>query len=94
MKADQEQRYSSDSERRSEKKAGTIRTLKDAGCDDALIRRFLFLQEDGEPSECLCLLFGHRRRLLEMIHEDQKRIDILDYLIYTIGKEEKGGRKR
>ena len=29
-----------------------------------------------------------------MIHEDQKRIDILDYLIYTIRKEEKGGRKR
>ena len=68
MKADQEQRYSSDSERRSEKKAGTIRTLKDAGCNDALIRRFLFLQEDGEPSECLCLLLDvYKRQVYKLL---------------------------
>ena len=55
MKADQEQRYSSDSERRSEKKAGTIRTLKDAGCNDALIRRFLFFRRtENRRSVCAC----------------------------------------
>lgn len=84
-----EQEQEQEQEREREREAATIRTLRDAGCDEALIRRFLLLAEDEGPSECLCLLSGHRQRLLETIHEDQKRIDILDYLIYTIRKEEK-----
>ncbi len=34
-------------------------------------------------------LAKHRRVLLDALHREQKRIDCLDYLVYTIEKNEK-----
>ena len=55
--------------------------LRDAGCDEALIAEL-----DALPSSCarLCRLKTYRRDLLANIHEGQKKLECLDYLIYRL----------
>ena len=49
--------------------------LKDAGCCAQRVEQFL----------ALCrLLAEQRRELLDRVHADERRIDCLDYLIYSI----------
>ena len=55
---------------------------QDAGCTDEMAERFMTLQ-DSEDQQ-IRLLSGHRKRLLETLHQVEKRIDCLDYLIYQM----------
>ena len=64
--------------------------LKDAGCDSDTIRRCEILAQGKKKGELMRILSQHRRALLDTVHEHEKRIDCLDYLIYQI---EKQGRK-
>ena len=75
------------------RRTSVIRALRDVGCDDKTIGRFLLLQEEGRDDESMCLLSKHRLQLLEKIHADQRQIDILDYLIYTVKKQKNLQRK-
>lgn len=64
--------------------AYTVRqNLKDAGCSDELVEKFMALQ-DGEEEQQLRLLSAHRKQLLENLHREEKRIDCLDFLIYQM----------
>lgn len=63
-----------------------LRNLKDAGCNQELIRRFLELEETGKREEQLHLLFAYRANLLEKLHMSQNKLDCLDYLVYEIRK--------
>lgn len=60
--------------------------LMDAGCGEALAGQILRLMAAGEKQEGLALLAGHRRRLLECCHAEQKKIDCLDFLVYHMEK--------
>lgn len=62
----------------------TIANLRDAGCCDALIGELSEL-----PSTCarICRLKTYRRDLLERIHAEQRKLEALDYLIYTLQQE-------
>lgn len=60
-----------------------VQNLKDAGCSSGMIEKFTRLQDDDER---LQLLSCHRKRLLEALHRDERRIDCLDYLIYQMKK--------
>lgn len=60
--------------------------LLDAGCDRETAQRCLSLARDKQTAALLRLLSCHRAALLDRVHENQKRIDCLDYLLYTIGK--------
>lgn len=62
--------------------------LLDAGCGADEVRRCLDLAEKQERGELLRILSLHRRTLLNAVHEGEKRIDCLDYLIYQIKKQE------
>lgn len=53
-----------------------IRHLEDAGCTPAVIRQFTACA--GED-ECLKFLAAHRKRLLQSIHESQRKLDTLDF---------------
>lgn len=66
-----------------------LQNLKDAGCDEAAIRKFFQLQNEGKTKEQLRLLFLHRAALLDRIHTGQHRLDCLDYLIYSIKQANK-----
>lgn len=61
-----------------------VRNLEDAGCTATLIKEFLKLDADGKIIEQIHLLRKHREELLNTIHENQKRIDCLDFLIFNI----------
>ena len=61
-----------------------IQNLKDANCQNNLISKFLELEKSNKVNEQLMLLSIHRKNLLDTLHENQKRIDCLDYLIFTI----------
>ncbi len=64
-----------------------IQNLKDAGCGDECVEQFLSLEEEGRTQEQLKLLCAHRRQLLDRVHEEEKRITCLDYLVYQIQKK-------
>jgi hypothetical protein len=61
-----------------------ILNLQDADCSQDLIDQFL---QESDPQKRLRLLSVHRRNLLDGIHDGQRKLDILDYLIFTMKKE-------
>lgn len=64
-----------------------IQNLKDAGCNQQLIECFMNQLNEGRLSESICLLNKHRCCLLHSLHQEQKRIDCLDYLIYMLQRQ-------
>ncbi|MEA4874947.1 MAG: hypothetical protein RR738_01235 [Anaerorhabdus sp.] len=69
------------------KKEVIKQNLKDAGCDSETIDSFMICKEKGTSKEQVKLLEKHRIKLLDKVHENQKCIDCLDYLVYQINKE-------
>ena len=65
-----------------------IQNLRDAGCDQDTIACFIKLSEQEKIDKELCLLSKHRKELLDCVHENQKKIDCLDYLIYQLKKKQ------
>ena len=61
-----------------------LQNLKDADCNPDLITKFLQFEEIGSISGQLKLLFRHRKVLLDKLHLNQKQIDCLDYLIFSL----------
>ena len=58
-----------------------------------LIEKFLLLEQNHRREEQYRLLSQHRLSLLEALHQDQYKIDCLDYLVYAMEKEEKESMK-
>ena len=63
--------------------------LEDAGCGPDMICCCEALARDEKKAELMRALSLHRRALLDDVHENQRRIDCLDYLIYQIEKQGK-----
>ncbi len=61
-----------------------VQNLKDAGCAQEVIDCCLAFMEQGKTAELLKRLEEHRRGLLGKVHEEEKQIDCLDYLVYQI----------
>lgn len=64
-----------------------LQNLKDAGCGPELVEQFMVYQEKGNRAEQLKLLSLHRKKLLEQIHQQERQICCLDYLVYQINQE-------
>ena len=63
----------------------TRQNLIDAGCDEKFIKEYDCC---CDKKTCEKLLAQHRRELLGEIHAKEKNIDCLDYLVYTMNKQE------
>lgn len=61
-----------------------LQNLKDAGCTDEMVEKFMALQDSDDEEQQIQLLSGHRKHLLEKLHREEKRIDCLDYLLYQM----------
>ena len=61
-----------------------VQTLADAGCEESLVQQFLQLWQAGHLHQSICLLCQYRAGLLGQIHQDQKKLDCLDYLLYQL----------
>lgn len=72
---------------------GTVQNLRDAGCTDEYIECFARIAGKEGIKEQLDFLTKHRVSLLDSVHEYQKKIDCLDYLIYRIKNQPNEGRK-
>lgn len=62
----------------------TIQNMKDAGCNEDTINRFLLCYQAGDIKGELKVLSNHRQYLLDEVHKGQREIDCLDYLVYQI----------
>ena len=73
-----------------------VLNMKDAGCSEDTIQRFLLCYQADDIKGELKVLSNHRQALLDEVHKGQKEIDCLDYLVYQIEKglktKESGGR--
>lgn len=58
--------------------------LIDAGCDEDTIARFF---NSRSKQERLRILDKQRKQLLETYHNDARKIDCLDFLVYQLKKE-------
>lgn len=65
-----------------------LRNLKDAGCDEGMIEKFLQLQKEGRRQEQFRLLSMHKASLLDRVHVSQQMVDCLDFLVYSMKKEQ------
>lgn len=65
-------------------KEAVIQNLKDAGCAPDIIECCISCMEQGKKKELLKRLEDHRTGLLHKVHEEEKHIDCLDYLVYQI----------
>lgn len=61
-----------------------LQNLKDAGCTDEMVQRIMVQLYEDNFNELLKQLEQHRACLLSMVHEKEKQIDCLDYLVYQI----------
>ncbi len=67
-------------------KEAVIQNLEDAGCAPDIIECCMAYMEQGKKKELLKRLEEHRKGLLRKVHEEEKQIDCLDYLVYQIGR--------
>ena len=67
-------------------KEAVIQNLEDAGCAPDIIACCMACMEQGKKKELLKQLEEHRKGLLHKVHEEEKQIDCLDYLVYQIGR--------
>ena len=67
-------------------KEAVIQNLKDAGCSQDTIECCIDCLDCGEKAELLKRLENHRKSILCRVHEEEKQIDCLDYLVYQINR--------
>ncbi len=65
-------------------KEAVIQNLEDAGCTQDIMECCIACMEQGKKNELLKRLEEHRTGLLHKVHEEEKHIDCLDYLVYQI----------
>lgn len=65
-----------------------LQNLKDADCNRELIERFFLLDKNQRTFEQLRLLDEYRKKLVESLHQDQRKIDCLDYLIFNLKQKQ------
>lgn len=63
------------------------KNLIDAGCETHMIYECLDCYEKKDKEKQLRLLMLYRKHLLEKIHQNQKQMECLDYLIYNMRKD-------
>lgn len=61
--------------------------LVDAGCDEKMTEQCMTLAKEHRKGDIFPLLSAHRTALLKAVHTDQRRIDCLDFLVYTMRKK-------
>ncbi len=61
--------------------------LIDAGCNEDLTRNCMELAKVNRWDRILSLFSKQRTALLDSVHDGQKQIDCLDFLVYRINKK-------
>lgn len=67
-------------------KEAIIQNLRDAGCSEDSIECCMACLDGNKKAKLLKRLENHRKDLLNKVHEGEKQIDCLDYLVYQINR--------
>ncbi len=67
--------------------------LIDAGCDEITIKQCLEDLKNDNKASFLNLLHKHREYLMQDIHQKQKQLDYLDFLICKLEKCSEGKKE-
>lgn len=65
-----------------------IQNLQAAGCNTEEISAFIKNLREENMAEGFRMLAVYRRSLLNNLHQKQKQIDCLDYLVYQLKKHQ------
>lgn len=65
-----------------------LQCLKDCGCDERTAKQFLAYGQEARPRDQIRLLNRRRRSLMDDLHENQKKVDCIDFMIREL--EQKG----
>ena len=68
----------------SDKQGILIQNLVDAGFDSQTVWACLCLVEEGRQAQLLRILAHQKDALLDTVHQSQRQIDCLDFLVYQI----------
>lgn len=68
----------------SDRQAILTQNLMDAGCDSKTICVCMNLAREGRREQLLQTLAAQKGALLDLVHQNQRRIDCLDFLVYQI----------
>ena len=63
-----------------------LQNLKDAGCTNEFVEEFFEIRKHGDTKALVQLLYKHKTQLLSSLHDFQKKIDCLDYLVFQINQ--------
>lgn len=66
----------------------TVQCLKDYGCDDRMTELFLAYGQESRTRDQIRLLSRQRQSLMNDLHETQKRVDCIDYIIRKLEQRE------
>lgn len=62
------------------------KNLIDIGCNNQQIQYFFKYYDDNDKKNSIFFLRQQRYRILEKVHQEQKKLDYLDYLVYALKK--------
>ena len=62
----------------------TVQNMKDAGCSPETIHSCVSCIQTGRKKELMKKLDIQRNTLLDKVHEGERQIDCLDYLVYRL----------
>lgn len=71
-------------------KEEVIQNLKDAGCGPDTIACFMRCWDQGDVKGQFRVMEEHRRCLLDKVHEEERKIECLDYLDYQMRRNKNG----
>ncbi len=63
-----------------------LQNLKDADCSNEFIEEFFRVKKQGNNTILVRLLYKHKSQLLDSLHDSQRKIYCLDYLIFQINQ--------
>ena len=72
----------------------TMQNIQDLVFDEKIRNEFLAAYEVNDVEKQVEILERYRKNLLDKVHESEKRISNIDYMIYQIGRCYKGGNRR
>lgn len=70
--------------KKTQQEARLIQNLLDAGCQQAFVDLFMDKHTANNLSEQIRLLTVHRSTILCSVHEEQYKLDCIDYLLYQL----------
>lgn len=74
--------------------AALYRNLIDAGCSEDEAKRCLSFAQDGQWEQLCRELRKQKAVLLSALHQSERQIDCLDFLVYEINKNTKSTDRR